>query len=333
MEVMNLRRFFVLAGLGALGLVLAINFEYVGQFLALLHRVHWYVFPLVIAMQGMDYYFNAKYYQVIFRLLDFRIETRPLYEAALAINFVNVVFPSGGLSGASFLSRAFKNDTTAGKATLVQLGRYVFTFLSFLVVLTAGFVLLLLGNNVAHISVRVMLLFLAVVIGFSVLILTVLGERRIIEQIVTVLARTANRITHRLTGRRVLVRHESLNSFFDEFYDGYHFLMSERGQWHKPLLYCLGTNLAEVATVYVVFLSFGIYINPGVVIVGYTLANIFSVVAFFGSGAGVYEATMVAAFVALGVPLAVALSVVIVYRALNFLIFLPLGFHYYRKYL
>jgi uncharacterized membrane protein YbhN (UPF0104 family) len=40
---------------------------------------------------------------------------------------------------------------------------------------------------------------------------------------------------------------------------------------------------------------------------------------------------MVTALTALGVPFALSLSVVILYRVLNFAIFLPLGFYIYRQ--
>jgi uncharacterized protein (TIRG00374 family) len=90
-------------------------------------------------------------------------------------------------------------------------------------------------------------------------------------------------------------------------------------------------NLTEVLTIYVVFLAFGAVINPGAVIAAYTLANIFSLMSVFTSGAGVYEAAMITALVALSVPFALAVSVVLVYRIANMAIFLPIGFHYYRE--
>lgn len=331
---MNKRSILTLLGLGAAVLIVALNFGYVHQFGSIIRQVHWYVFPLVLAVQALGYWANSKYYQVVFKLLGFDLAIKPLYEIALAINFVNQAFPSGGVSGASFLSHATGEEITAGKATLAQLGRYVFTFLSFLLVLSVGFVLLILGNNVTHFSVRLMLLFLVVMITVSIVVLTLVNERSKLEAVVTAVVGWLNRVWRRLSrSQRILFTHERLKRFFDEFYEGYAFMLEKKGQWHQPFLYCLGANVAEVATVYVVFFAFGFFINPGVVIAGYTLANIFSVVSVFSSGAGLYEATMIGSFAALGVPFAVAFSVVVVYRMLNFALFLPLGFRYYRKYI
>ncbi len=330
---MNKRRFFLLAGLVALGLVVAFNFGYIHQFIGLIHEVRWYVFPLILLIQGLDYYANAKYYRSIFEIMGYDLPIRKLYEVALAINFVNQAFPSGGVSGTSFLSHALGEEVPNGKATLAQFGRYVFTYISFMIVLSVGFVFLILGNNVAHVSVRLMLLVLLGLLILSVIALTLINERSKLEDFVSYLAKWLNRGWRKVFRRKQpLVKHVSLKAFFDEFYEGYHYLMQKKGQWYRPLLYCLAANFAEVATVYVVFLAFGVLINPGVVIAGYTIANIISVISIFSSGAGLYEATMIGSFAALGVPFALSFSVVIVYRMLNFVLFLPLGFRYYRKY-
>jgi uncharacterized membrane protein YbhN (UPF0104 family) len=88
-----------------------------------------------------------------------------------------------------------------------------------------------------------------------------------------------------------------------------------------------------VVTIYVVFIGFGQWANPGSVVVGYTFAIIASMSALVVGGLGAYEAGMIGTFTALGMPFALAFAVVIVYRVLNLGIFLPLSFIYYRKHL
>ncbi len=329
---MNKRQFLTLAGLVALSAVFVVNRGYLNQFVGLLKKAEWEVLLLVLVAQLWSYYSNAKYYQSFLEIFNYRITTKRLLEAALAINFVNQAFPSGGVSGASFLSNYLRNEVPVGKATLAQFVRYVFTFISFLAVLVLGFLLLFFSGNVSRVTVRIVLLFILLLIIVSLLLVTVVADRKRVEQLVQKLTRVINRVGTVIRRKRWrMVTADQSKHFFDEFYEGYHFLLAQRNHWRRPLLYCLSGNLAEVLTVYIVFLAFRTPINPGIVIVGYTLANVFSVLSVISSGVGIYEATMVTAFAALGVPFALALSVVIVYRVINFAVFLPLGFHYYSE--
>ena len=97
------------------------------------------------------------------------------------------------------------------------------------------------------------------------------------------------------------------------------------------MAWSLAYNVAEVLTIYVVFVGLGIWINPGVVITAYTLAIIASLAGFLTGGIGVYELGMIGTFTALGIPFATAFTVVLVYRALSMILFLPPGFYFYRR--
>ena len=329
---MTKRRLLILSGLVAFLMLVIINLGYIAQFANLLHQLRWYFLILVVVAQGLSFYANAKYYQAFLAIFGYRLTTVQLYRVALAINFVNQAFPSSGVSGTSYLAQSLSPVVPVGKATLAQLVRYVFTFLSFVIVLGGGFLLLFLTGNLNRLAVRLMLLFLMLVLVTSVLLVTVVADRSRVEWWARRLIQGLNVLARRLRRRRQpLFSHNWTQRFFDEFYQGYHLLLQEKGHWTRPMTYALLGNMAEVATLYLVFAAFGRLVNPGIVIIGYGLANMISLAAFLSSGVGLYEATMVAAFGALGLPFALALSVTVSYRVLNFALFLPLGFHYYRQ--
>ncbi len=329
---MKLRRFFIFVALVAIGFVLVVNFGHFKQLVELVQQAKWYILVLIVFAQAWSYYNNAKYYQTFLQLFGYQLPVRPLLESAVVLNFVNQIFPSGGVSGASYLTNAFKNQVPAGKITLAQLMRYVFTFISFLVVLAAGFVLLFVSDNLNQVTVRLTLLLILVIIGLGLAAAVIIADRRRVEKLAGGMVGWVNRLATGLFRRKKpLLLAEQVAHFFHEFYEGYHFLLAEKGQWRRPLLFALGGNLAEVLTVYIVFLAFGQVINPGIVIAGYTLANIISIVSVVSGGVGLYEATMVGSFTALGIPFTTAFSVVLVYRFLNLAVFLPVGFYYYRR--
>lgn len=329
---MKLSRILAWLGLLALAIAVLVNFGVINDFLKVLGDARWYVLVLVPLVQLLSYLSSARYYQVVLEIFGHKVELRRLFDMALGINFVNQVFPSGGLSGASFLSKGLRGEVPAGKATLAQVMRYIFTYLSFLAVLILGFLMLFLGNEVNRVTVRLTLLIILVIVVGSLLLMVLIADRSRLEQVGERAARFVNWLTRIVSRRhRKVITPEQLQRFFNEFYIGYKILMTDKRSWGKPLFYCFTTSLAEVATVYVVVLGFGEVVNPGVVIGAYAIANFFSLLSFFSGGIGFFEASMVAALAALGMPLALALSVTVAYRGLNFIFMLPPGYLVYRK--
>lgn len=328
---MTLRRWLLAAALGAIGILTYINLGRINQAVILLGDANWQALILVVAVQLVSYLTNALFYRSFLSILGYRRKLKELYEIAITINFVNLIFPSAGLSGASFLSRELEG-VPVGKSMLTQIFRYVFTAVSFFVVLTVGWLFLFLAGEVDLIIGRITLLILLIIIFGGILIAMYVSDRPKMEQLTKWIVATINLWSGRIRRKRSrLISEEQRKLFLDEFYQGGQILLSKRGRWIRPLIFSLAGNIFEVGTIYVVFMAFGTFLNPGVVVAAYTLANIFSLASLVTGGIGVYEATMVAAFVSLGVPLAVAFPVTIVYRVLNFWIFLPLGFYFYRQ--
>ncbi len=329
---MKLRSLMQWIGLIALGTLIFFSRHRIWQAIKLLNQVRWYLLILFIVVQASSYWFNAKYYQSFFRIFKYEVPTRLLYVRSLVVNFVNQAFPSGGISGTSYLTNTLKDYVPPGQTTLAQLMNYLFTVVSFLVVLTFGFLLLFLTGKLQQASVRVIMLFILVIVVFCIVMLVLIADRTRIEAIVRRIHRFVNDFGRRVLRRKhPIVSEAQLDRFLEEFYHGYAAFTAERGHWRWPFLYSLGYNVTEVATIYVIFIAFGHLVNPGAVIAAYTLANLAGLVSVFTNGAGVYEATMIATLVALGVPFDVSFPVVLVYRVLNFAVFLPPGYYFYRK--
>jgi uncharacterized protein (TIRG00374 family) len=90
-------------------------------------------------------------------------------------------------------------------------------------------------------------------------------------------------------------------------------------------------NVTEVATLYIVYIAFGEFVNVGAVILAYAVANFAGFVSVLPGGVGIYEALMTAVLSAGGVPARISLPVTLMYRVLNTLIQLPPGLYFYQK--
>lgn len=321
----------MLLGLFAFAIIVLANFGRLDDFVANLRQARWYILIFIVAMQLLGYYCTAKFYELFTKLFATPPSFRKLYRMSLAVNFVNQAFPSGGVSALPYLNGQL-DEVPSGKVTLTHFVRYLFTYISFTIILLLGFLILILTGNVSALASRLTLIVVSAIIAGSLAAFSIMSNQDWLNGVSNWGAAVANRFaTTVLRRHKEVISKQQREHFVAEFHEGYGLLKESKGRWLKPLLYTLGTNVTEVATVYVVFLSFGQVINPGVVIAAYTLANVISVLGVITGGVGLFEATMIATFVALGIPVALATAVVIVYRVLNFVIFLPLGFYFYNR--
>lgn len=333
MSYMNMRRLLIVAGLIGLVIIVLATLGDSSKIAEAFEQVHWYVFPLIVVVQIADYYTNARYYQAFFKMSGYDIPLRWFYETSLAINFANQALPSGGISGTTYLAQTLKPyGVPSARSTLAQVSRYVFTFVSFFLVLALGFLLLFLGGSISRISVRLIVLLLIIVLTAGALGLVLLLDRARLELLTSPVIRAVNAFWRRVTRRhKPLISKARIDGFLDEFYAGTKDTFTRPHVWPPLFGWALASNFTELATLYAVFIGFGLWPNPGIVIAGYTLAILASMTGILIGGLAVYEAGMIGTFVALGLPFALTFAIVTVYRLTSMAIFLPTGFYFYRR--
>ena len=298
-----------------------------------LENVRLWVVLLVIPLQLLNHFSQGKLYQGLFRILGERFRTRSMFRLSLELNFVNTVFPSGGVSGFSYLSLRLKNEKiSTAQATLVQLMRFVLIFVSFQVLLFLGLITLAVGGQANDIILLVAgslstLLF----VGTTILVFVV-GSKKRIDSFFTAVARVLNRIIH--VFRRndpETINIVSAKSSFHELHINYMHIRRNLKVLKMPLVFALLANLFEVASLYAVYAAFGQFVNPGAVILAFAVANFAGLISILPGGIGIYEALMTAVLVAGGVPAAISLPVTIMYRVVNMGTQLPPGYVFYQK--
>lgn len=295
------------------------------------------VLILLPVIQLLSYDSNAKFYLNFMRSLGHEADYKRLYEVSLGLNFVNQVFPSGGISGFSYFGYSLKhssNEIPAGQSTLIQLGRYVLTYVSFIILLVIAGGLLYFGGSIERITVRILVILIGLIVLGSMGLVFVLNRHERIGVAVRWLTICVNVVAKPFRPKRTdLIGAKRIEKLLEDFHESYKMIKAQRRSLKQPFWYALAGNVWEVATIYVVFIAFATYVNPGAVILAYAIANLAGLIAIVPGGIGIYEALMVAVLASAGVPVAVGLSVTLVYRVLNMAIFLPIGFYYYTKHL
>ena len=288
---------------------------------------------LIIPLALFNHFSQGKLYQGVFRILGDRFRTRSMMRLSLELGFVNNVFPSAGVSGFSYLSIRMKDEeVAAGKATLVQAMRFALMFVSFQILLGIGLLLLAAVGNANNFVVMVaasLATFLS--IGTALAVFVISSNHRI-NSFFTGLTRVLNRVIQVVRPKNPeTINISSVEEIFTELHENYMLVRQNLSELKGPILYAFASNVAEVAAIYAVFLAFGHVVNPGAVILAYSVANFAGLMSVLPGGVGVYEGLMTGVLVAAGVPVAVSLPVIVTFRVVSMAFQIPMGYYFYQK--
>lgn len=298
-------------------------------------KVNVWVILLLLPVEWLNYHAQAKLYDGIFRAVGNKLSYRFLFETSLELNFVNSVFPSGGVSGISYSVMRMRSDEhkiTGGRATLVQLMKLALLFLSFEILLIIGLLFIALGGGVNNFVILVggSLSTLLVVGTFAFVM--IIGHERRIQATFTFVTMILNRLIQVVRPNNPeTINMAQARAAIEELHQNYKLIERRWRELKAPFWWAFIANLAEVAAVYVVYIAFGHWVNPGSVILAYSIANFAGTVSVLPGGVGIYEALMTGVLVATGVPAALSLPVTVMYRVLNMLIQLPPGYYFYHR--
>lgn len=314
-------------------LVYAIRHQ-LGDTIRDLARVDAWALLLIIPIEALNYHAQAKMYQRLFGIVGNRLSYKQLYKTSVELNFVNHVFPSGGVTGVSYFGLRMRDgdNLSSGKATLVQVMKLGLTFLSFEILIIFGlFCLAIMGrvnNLVILVAGSLSTLLVVGTFGF----VYVVGSKSRINGFFTACTKILNRLIHIVRPQYPeTISIARARKVFDDFHNNYEAIQSNMNKLKKPFWYALLANTTEVMALYVVFLAFGKPVNLGAVILAYGIANFAGLVSVLPGGVGIYEALMTAVLASTGISPAISLPVVIMYRVVNTAIQIPPGYYLYQR--
>ncbi len=326
--ILNLITVFALAGL-----VYAIR-DQLMETIRNLHHVNLWILVLILPIEYLNYHANVRLYQRLFAIVGNRLSYKFLFRACLELNFVNHVFPSGGVSGISYFSLRLKDgqNITVSKATLVHFMKLVLVFVSFEALLIAGLFFLAAVGKASNLTMFVTGSLSTMLIFGTLLFVYVIGSKSRINNFFTAVTRGLNRLIQIFRPTQPeAINIERSRLAFDEMHENYLLFRSRYRDLRVPLVYALLANISELMALYIVYVAFGEYVNVGAVILAYAVANFAGLVSVLPGGIGIYEALMTAVLAAGGVPAAVSLPVTVMYRVVNTLVQLPPGYYFYHK--
>jgi uncharacterized protein (TIRG00374 family) len=316
----------------ALGVLIYVSRHQIANAFEQLSDLNFFWLLMIIPLQIGNYTSVAKYYQTYLRNLGEKIAFVPLFKIALEMNFVNNVFPSGGVSGFGYFGMRMNSEgVSTSKATLTQVMRHTLTFLSFIVYMVVALLVLSLFGNASRFMILVSSSIISLILMATGFIVYIISNSGRVKKFVAFLPRAINKVGRVvLRGKLPRINIEKIENLFQQLHEDYQAIHRDWRLLKKPFFWTLMMNMTELLTINVVYFAFGKTANFGALIIAYAVANIAGLVAVLPGGFGVYEGLMTGVLTGAGIPKALALSATLVYRVLNMSLFLPVGFVLYQ---
>lgn len=296
-------------------------------------KVNTWVLALMIPIEALNYDAYARMYRSFFHLLGDKVTYKEMFKVSLELNLVNHIFPSGGVSGFSYFGlRLKKLGISSGKATLVQTMRFIFLFLSFEILLVLGLISLAIGGNANNLTILVAASLSTLLVVGTLFLAYIIGSKQRIKSFFTFFTKGINKAVHFFfKGNQEIINTVRVEHMLNELHENYLILKSDYGQLKKPFFNAFMANFTEILAVYVVYIAFGHWINPGAIILAYALANFAGLISVLPGGIGIYEAIMTAVLATAGVSPAISIPVTVMYRVINITIQVIPGYYFYHK--
>ena len=233
----------------------------------------------------------------------------------------------------SYIAYALRTVASVGLTTIIQISRYLLNYAAYIIIVPVGLVFLLLDPDVSKNAVW---LGVALIIGLllgAFLLAYLLDAQNHIDKFVKLVAGFVNKVAKRFFRKDELLKPEAIRNNLTDFHDGALQLLRTRTKIIRPYLFMVAASSVQLTIVYLSYYAVGAELNPGIVIVAFTVANIVGAISIIPGDVGVHEATMVLILSWAGVSSDVAIAGTLLYRVFNKLIVLPIGFIVYTQFL
>lgn len=300
--------------------------------LILWKNLKWYFILTAVFLQLINYSSAASVYYFLLRTQGENFNFLHIFRAATVMIFLNRALPALGLSGAAFIVRRLHQDgLPRGRALIMTILYYNNFYLAFFILLFVGFFYLFLNHDLSKAHILAATGAVGIVLFIFAFIIYIVSEKiRLFlwaDRFIKVLGKFNWRLKKFFTEKN-----EKIKCELEEVFKSWRHYWKDFRHMLLPFACSLSQHLAEIFTLYIIFRALDHPVSIWVLAVGYVSSGVLAFVTFIPNGIGIYEATMILLLNGFEVPLPVALSGVLAFRALFYWLPIPLGIYFYRHF-
>ena len=265
----------------------------------------------------------ANLFRYVLRVLDIRMRLREVWAITLSGLAVSHILSAGGVGGWVVTYNALmKHKVPHGIIFVAIAAQQFFNY----VVLWFFFALAMIYLIVVRGGDSIFAYLVGIVLIVLILWLTLYGVY--LYNRPTRLRLRAAQVAHLVNRvwRREVVKERHIDGWIDNLLIGMRRMTSHRGSFRTTLLLAGAFWFFDMLCLWCTFQAFGYTIGLGHLLVAYVVAYSIGTLAPTPGGLGAVEGLLIALFASFGVPSAIAVAVVLVYRIINFWLPIPPGF-------
>lgn len=278
------------------------------------------VLAVPVLLTILSYAAMSRSYQGIADAAACRLRFREWLRITFVSNTVNYLVTSAGLSG--FAVRMFllsQRGVPSGQAVLISLVQTFLTNFTLLFFILVGFATLVLRHDLPPAALgaaTTAVVLFAAGLGFAVVLVY---RRRLRRRTLLCLANLTHGVLRRVAPRWT-PRRMRLWRLQHNLNEGLDFLFARKDRIVAPACWITIDWVLTIAILWSAFQAVHYPIAPGLVVIGFAVGILLSLVSLVPGGLGVMEGSMTAVFVSLSVPFEAAVVAVLIFRLAYYLI-------------
>jgi uncharacterized protein (TIRG00374 family) len=269
-------------------------------------------------------------YKALYRSLGLKDNFFQLVIVALGANFVNIIAPTGGMSGAAvFMADARRRNYSSGRALVAGAMYVLFDYATFFCILALGLVVLFRRNHLTGVELTTSGIFIVVALVLGALIYLGMRSNKELELFLTWIIRKVNGVLNPIFHREVFSEKHAI-SFAQELSEGVRILNKQPDKMAATFGVFFLKQAILIAILFLSFLAYQVPVSLGTLIAGFAMATLSLIVSPTPAGLGIVEGAMALVLVSLYVPNGAALIITLTYRGFTFWFPLLLGMIAFR---
>jgi len=264
-------------------------------------------------------------FRAIYRAMGIEEQIRTLSLVVLAANFVNVVAPSGGVSGlAIFMSEARRRNYSPARAAVAGVLFLFFDYLGLIGILLVGLIILIRRNDLTLVVIIASIALIGLAMLFAFLLTLGMQSGAALGNALAMIARFVNRILRPFIHREYLSE-ERAHEFAHDAADGLCNMRENPKSLLLPLFLAFTNKILLLIILTLVFLAFNITISIGTIIACFSIGTLFVIISPTPAGIGVVEGALTLALTSMYKSIEEAAVITLAYRGITFWIPMLVG--------
>ncbi|MBE0527782.1 MAG: flippase-like domain-containing protein [Thermoleophilia bacterium] len=257
----------------------------------------------------------ANLFRYVLRVLDIRMRLREVLAITLSSLAMSHILSAGGVGGwvvtyNSLMKQRVPHGIIFVAVAAQQFFNYVVLWFFFALALV--YLIIVRGSDSVF-GYLVGVVLIALILWLPIYAVYLYNHPTRLRVRVAQLARLVNRVM-----RREVVKERHIDGWIDNLLIGMRRMTSHRGSFRNTLFLACAFWFFDMLCLWCTFAAFGYTIGLGHLLVGYVIAYSIGTLAPTPGGLGAVEGIMIALYASFGVPSAVAVAVVLIYRIINF---------------